>query len=153
MGNATGQRADAFHALGAEKLRLHFFLLGDVAVDGKNGLRLAGFIAQQSPAALDDDFTAVFARLDYFARPFGIGLQLFRSFAVTGGIFYHRFGHVTPDGLRRRPPVNAFRTFAPEADNVVQIAHDDGVAGAIQQFSLFVQTLFCLFALTDVLDL
>ena len=60
VGDAAGQRADAFHALGAEEIGFKLFPFRDVRVDGEDFLGPALFIAQQGPAAEDDE---LFARL------------------------------------------------------------------------------------------
>ena len=47
VGDAAGQRADAFHALGTQELDFEFFPFGDVGVDDEPGFRAALFVANE----------------------------------------------------------------------------------------------------------
>ena len=100
MRHAAGERADGVHALRAEKLLLQVFLLGDVAVDEQQLARLSGFIADQRPAARDDD-DLTGARLQFqFAVPLTVfergGAGGLRGGGVCGK-------HFQPLGRRSAP--------------------------------------------------
>ncbi len=50
MGNAAGQGADAFHALGAQHLLLQLLALGNVGFDVQHALGISLSVFQQRPA-------------------------------------------------------------------------------------------------------
>jgi hypothetical protein len=72
MGNATGQRADAFHALGLEELEFDFFSFRNVSVDGQDGLGILVLVPNQGPPGLDREDLAVFRHLPDFSEGFAL---------------------------------------------------------------------------------
>ena len=63
MRHAARERADALEPLRSQELLLEVLLLGDIGVDGQDGLRLAGFIYQQRPMRANNHARAVVAQV------------------------------------------------------------------------------------------
>jgi|GEM_PF-3730022 len=71
VGDAGGEHAEAFEALGAEELFLDAFPLGDVGGDDEAALEFAAGVAEDGDAAVEDDGAAVaVVELDFAAPVF-----------------------------------------------------------------------------------
>ena len=88
MGDPAGQRAQAFHSLGAQKLLLQLFALGDVGTDRKDRLGASRSIKHQRQMGFNGYGTSGFGEMLKLAHPLafsqklGLGCQESSHFAA-----------------------------------------------------------------------
>jgi hypothetical protein len=140
VGDAAGEGADALQPLGTQGLFVKPLLLRDVGVEDQHRPGPAGLVADQCPAAGDQDVPAVARHLAQFAaplvllqhRPQGL-VQLGRRPAAE------QLGSRPPERLGGRPAVEALGPAVPEDDPPVHVLDEDDVAGLVEQGGLFAQ--------------
>ena len=151
---AAGEGADAFEPLAAEQLRFQLFFLRDVGVDDEDGLGLAVRFPHQRPAALN-------GRVRGRRGISGLISPVHSSCCWTavqraGGfkriVVGHQFVGGAADGLGGRPAVKPVRALVPINDAVGEIAHENGVAGDVQQRGLRTDLLVGADVFGDVLQ-
>ena len=73
MRDPAGKSADTFEALGAQKVRFKFLLLGHVSVDEEDGARFAIGTANKCSAAISYYSPAILCDLSEFTMEFAGG--------------------------------------------------------------------------------
>ena len=133
--------------MGAQELGFQLFLRRHVRVDRQHLPRPAVVVAQQSPAAEQDQHLARLADLVQFAGPMP-SLQEHRLGGLErGGIYGGYLVNPASHRVRARHPVEPLRALIPVGDAVRQITHINGVVGGIQQGGLPAHLLLGLDAL------
>ena len=114
--NSAGQSADAFHALGAKELLLHFLARGYVGVDFEDGLGLAGIIADQRPADFRRYFPALLGAHFQLTTPLALVEQYLGGAFGACGFHEKQVARPFPNDLPGCPPVDLFGSPIPEKD-------------------------------------
>jgi hypothetical protein len=140
MGQAAGERADAFQTLGPQQLDLQFLFFRDVGVDHQNGLGGAIPPAHQIPLAVHHQLAARAIFLPQLAGPFVVrlhGLQGPDGFVRIQGQLQFRDGPA-PD-LGHAPAIQMVRPLIPVEDPAGEIAHINRLLRDVQQRRLGTQ--------------
>ncbi len=150
MGDAAGERADAFQAPGALDLLLNLLTLGEIGVDDEDGLRGLMGVPNEFPAAQHGNDTAILAGLTQFPAPFA----RFHQFSLDGGysgnvILVIKLLKTYAPGFLGGPSKQLFGSLVPVADAAIEVAHINGVGGQIEQGGLLPDAGFSLKALFD----
>src|SRR5947209_952854 len=151
--DAAGERADTLHALRAEKLRLHFFALGDVGIDDENGLRLFAVVAHERPATLNRDLRSRLRPLAHLAAPLALladGPLPLLELRFVQLAQQTQLARRPPRRLLRRPAVDALRALVPVENLFVEAADDYRVPRLVEERGLFAYALLGALALGDV---
>src|SRR6187455_424419 len=123
MRDAARERADAVQTLGAEKLRLDFFLFADIGVDDKQAARLSSVIANQRPPTLH--------RQHLFTTVSNAGVVMPFTFLQRDGLCPLKVRAITEDerlcilpvNIEVLPAVKSLRSFIPISAALVQVRH------------------------------
>ena len=141
MGDATGQSADLFHALGAEELLLELFSSGDVRIDLQIAARVARLISQQSPAAIDRNSSSGFRHILQLAAPLSVlAKNLLRGMQLHVIRFEH-FDELPPCRLALAPSIDALGGLVPEADFEIEVTDKNSVTCLVDKSCLIGDSL------------
>jgi len=143
VGDAGGEHAEAFEALGAEELFLDAAFFGDVGGDDEAALDVADAVAENGDAGVDDDGVSVAMEQVQFAAPVGVGWGAGAGgFDVAEDGFAEQFAERAALGLRGRPPECAGGAGIPEGDAILEVGDGDGVAGFLENVGLVAEPAF-----------
>ena len=109
--------------------------LGDVGVDGQDGVRLA-WSSRTSDQRLSTRMAFVFGNLAQFAVPFAVLQDALLGLLQLGQAARERTVGVLAAHFGGGPAINALGAFVPEQQMAVEIAHGDGVARLVEQRGL-----------------
>ena len=114
--------------------------LGDVAVGFHRHRGAPALVALERPAAHDDNLVAAFTPVDKLALP-ATGTEEFGADVGDrcGKDRAQQRGRLLSDRLRARPAIKLLGTFAPVADGIGVVAHEDGVVRQVQQVRLVLE--------------
>src|SRR5580700_438290 len=119
MGDAAGQRADAFEALDTQQMRFEFLLLGYVRVDDENRFGRFQLIPDQRPTTADRDSAAVLAIVRTLTGPFSILDNSCSCRSRSAGfVFIKKIGRFLAIDFRGRPTIQFFSALIPKFDAI-----------------------------------
>src|SRR5258706_28038 len=111
VGNAAGERADAFHALSAEELGLDFSLLANIGIDHEDGFSAPGIIEDERPLALDDNRLIALRDVAGLALPLAFFHDLLLCAVEIGAVAEKQFVRQLAASVFSRPAVKALGAF------------------------------------------
>ena len=150
VGDATGQRAQAFEPLRLQEARIELLLFGDVRVDRKDRSRLALLVAHERQPAEHVHHPSALGILPSLSGPASL-LEHHRGQRLRGGgIRVDQLGGLAIQRLGASPAINPLRTLVPIEDRVVEGRHINGVIGGVEQGGLLPHFFLRLFALGDL---
>jgi hypothetical protein len=142
VGDATGEDAEAFKALGSEELFFELFALGDVEVEGEDGLGGALVVSDGSETCVNGDRGALFGDVVLLGLPRIFGLRGFFDGLLEGEFASEELGSGFADGFVGGPPVEALGAAVPVADDAVEAPDDDGFVGEVDDVGLIADAVF-----------
>ncbi len=127
---------------------------GDVPDDSHRADRLPAVVVQEGDGADGMHRLPVLAAVAHLDFPEPMREELGRRLLQHRGrrIGAEQFIRMPPDRLRRRPPVDAFRTLVPASDQEAFVSREDRVRNAVHQARLIANRFLGLFARGDVLE-
>src|ERR1700730_3484339 len=113
-----------------------FLLLSHVCRDDELGFRRAMLVANECPAASDDDGVALFGEVTAFARPSASLKQRALCKNLNGLLVIEEIGTRLAAHLLGTPAVEVFGAAIPKLNAVIHPTHHDGVLGEVEEVGL-----------------
>ena len=131
--HAVGQTGERVVKRQALDLALGGLALADVGVDGQHRMVLTQIVFHQRPAPFHMDGAAVAVPLHDFAVPLAMLQGGLGGAAKLRGVVVQQGLDRLAQHLHLRPAIKPLCALVPVDDAVLQIAHDDGVLGLVEQ--------------------